>query len=73
MKYTPIEINMLLDHYRQEWKREFDFSEQRERLEMERERLQRELLSWGPEMPYGVLIRKKRRIEQINEIFTPGQ
>lgn len=68
---TPIETRMLMDHYRREWKREFDFAEQRERLEMERERLQNELLSWGSEMPYGVLIRKKRRIEEINDIFSP--
>lgn len=71
MKYTQIEINMLLDHYRQEWRREFDFDEQRERLEMERERLRGELFRWGSEMPYGVLIRKKSRIEEINEILSP--
>ena len=69
---TPIELRMLLDHYRQEWRREFNFDEQRERLEMERERLQGELLRWGSEMPYVVLIRKKSRIEEINEIFKTG-
>lgn len=45
--------------------------EERERLEAERDRLRDELQRYGHAMGYTAIRKAKRRIEEINDIFSP--